>query len=381
MHKTFRLFQRWAGGLFKNPTPNIDNDFFKPIFFEFSDVIKKDISSNLDLSNLKRDYLAKEYNIQKYVFDGCEQLQVIGTSYIKYKRELTRYSNDELNEKIGNVIGRNFEIEARLALRRSMELLIESWYFKEIKENRENILRKFFLIRNLKAFYKRNNNSKTFCNFPLESDIKAIKEIRLELNSLPALDLFYLNPDKNYNDDKDVKDLTVSFRNLLKDALLKMSDGLREIIGSSYQLYPETSEVIHGFSGGPKFNLKNYHNEIIAIYGRTAVLASNILKYLIVIGDGYISNKDIIDEIKGIETDQLPPDYNFNVGDKVLVCGQVKGEIIDISLSDYGCKKYKVKFNDKRGMWDFKFEREYFLLKELTKIKTPDPTTQNQPKK
>jgi fumarylacetoacetate (FAA) hydrolase family protein len=49
--------------------------------------------------------------------------------------------------------------------------------------------------------------------------------------------------------------------------------------------------------------------------------------------------------------------------------GQIKAEVVEISKSKYGCKKYKVKYDDKRGNWNFTFEREWLMLKELTKIK------------
>ena len=60
--------------------------------------------------------------------------------------------------------------------------------------------------------------------------------------------------------------------------------------------------------------------------------------------------------------------FTLNVGDTVLVLRQIKAEIVEISQSKYNCKKYKVKYDDKRGDWSWSFEREWFLLKELTKL-------------
>jgi len=362
------VIKNWLFGLFKKEkTSDIDEDFFQPILFLFPNILKESVSTNTDVKDWEKDYLSKNKNIEKYIFNACEALQISGTSYQKYKKELKRYSDEELNQKTGKIIGRNFEIEARLTLRRILELFVESWHFAEIKTD-ENIFRHLFLIKNLKAFYSRNSNSKEFCDFPLEFDAKAISEIKTELKKLSVQNLFYLTNNKDFNEDKDIKHLIKPFRNLLEEALPKMTDGLREMVGESYQLYAETSDVIHGFSGGPNFNLRNYHREIIGLYARSAVLASNILKYLIIIGGNNINNDDIKNAINGLKTDGLPQNFVFNVGDKVLVLGQIKAEIIEISQSKYGCRKYKVKYDDKRDNWSWSFEREWFKIKELTKL-------------
>lgn len=359
----------WIIKLFSGKKPlGIEEDFFRPILFQFPNVLKEDISTGIDIKDWEQDYLSKNKNIAKYIFNACEALQISGISYQKYKKELERYSDEELNQKAGKIVGRNFEVEARLVLRRILELFIESWHFAELKNNKENIFRHLFLIKNLKAFYSRNGNAKEFCDFPLEFDTNAISEIRTELNALSIQNTFYLVNNKDFKKDGDIKHLLKSFRNLFEEALPKMSDGLREMVGESYQLYAETSDVIHGFSGGPNFNLRNYHREIMGLYARSAILASNILKYLVVIGENNIKNNDIKNAINRLKTDGLPQNLVFNVGDNVLVLGQIKAEIIEISQSKYGCKKYKVKYDDKRGDWSWSFEREWFVIKELTKL-------------
>lgn len=346
----------------------IDEDFFRPILFQFPEILKKSISSDIEIEDWGKDYLSKNKNVEKYIHDACEALQISGISYAKYKKELSIYSNNDLNQKTGKVVGKNFEIDARLALRRTLELFIESWHFKEISIEKDKILRHFFLIKNLKAFYSRKSNIEEFYNFTLEFDSKVISEIRAELDSLSIKNVFYLVNNKDFNKDEDVKDLTKSFFKLLKEALPKIPDGQKEMIGGSYQLYAETSEVVHGYSGGPTFNLKNYHQEIEGLYARIAVLSSSILKHLAIIGDTYISNQDIKNAIYGLKTVDLPQNYLFSVGDKVLVLKQIKAEIVEISTSKYGCKKYKVKYSDKRGDWSWAFNREWFLLKDLTKL-------------
>lgn len=360
---------RWITRFFKKKMPSgIDEDFFRPILFLFPNVLKENVSTEFDVNDWQKDYLSKNENIKKYIFDACEALQIIGISYTKYKKELERYSDSELNNKTGRIVGRNFEIEARLMLRRILELFVESWHFKEIKNDKEKIFRHFFLVRNLKTFYSRKSNVQRFCDFSLEFDTNAISEIRTELNNLSVQNTFYLTNNKDFKDDGDIKKLTKPFYDLLESAMPKISDGLREMVGESYQLYAETSEVIHGFSGGSNFNLKNYHREITGLYARSTVLASNILKHLVVIGEEVISNTDIREAINDLRTDSLPKNLSLNIGDKVIVLNQVRAEIIEISASKYGCKKYRVKYNDKRNDCNWSFEREWFLLKELLKL-------------
>ena len=346
----------------------VEESFFRPLLFLFPNILKESVSSKTDIKDWQKDYLSNNKNIEKYIYNACEALQICGISYTKYKKELKRYSDEELNNGAGEIVGRNFEIEARLMLRRILELFVESWHFKEIKNDKEKMFRHFFLLRNLKVFYTRKSNTKEFCDFDLEFDTNAISEIRTELNTISVQNPFYLTNNKDFSKDGDIKHLLKPFRKLLEDAMSKMTDGLREMIGESYQLYAETSDVVHGFSGGSNFNLRNYHQEVLALYARSAVLASNILKYLVVIGESQISNTEIREAIDGLKTDGLPQNYIFNVGDKVLVLRQIKAEIVEISQSKYKCKKYRVKYDDKRGDCSWSFKREWFLLKELIKL-------------
>src|SRR3989338_8599566 len=113
------VFQRFLGLKNKETEAEIKGSFFRPILFLFPNILKESISSDDDINDWQKDYLSKNKNIEKYLFDGCEALQIIGISYSKYKRELARYSDGELNQKTGKIVGRNFEIEARLALRDS----------------------------------------------------------------------------------------------------------------------------------------------------------------------------------------------------------------------------------------------------------------------
>lgn len=361
---------KWFTALFrkKDVMDGADEAFFRPILFLFPNILKENVSSKTDIDNWKIDYLSKNKNIERYIYGACEALQICGISYTKYRKELRRYSNEELNKGAGEIVGRNFEIEARLMLRRILELFIESFHFEKIKGNQESTFRHFLLLRNLKAFYSRKSNAKEFCDFDLEFDNKAISEIRSELNNISIQGPFYLTNNKDFNKDSDIKQLFKPFRNLLEESMSGMTDGLREMVGESYQMYAETSDVIHGFSGGPNFNLRNYHTEVMALYARSAVLGSNILKYLVAIGENQISNTNIKDAIRGLKTDGLPQNFTFTVGDKVLVLRQIKAEITEISQTKYGCKKYKVKYDDKHGEWSWAFEREWFLLKELSKL-------------
>lgn len=348
----------------------LENNFFKPIFFEFPNLLKNSISSDSQKIDWGKDYLSKIKNIEKYIYEACAALQLFGVSYIKYKKELNICSDKELNSGIGEVVGRNFEIEARLTLRRTQELFIESWYFKEITTNKEKEFRHFFLIKNLRAFYSRENNLKKFCDLSSDFDIKVISEIRQELQNLNILNPFYISNGKDYKKDDDMVRLLKSHSKLFEEATGKMSDGQKLILGESYQSYAETSDVIHGYSGGPKFNLKNYHQEVDGLYARIAVLASNILKHLAIIGKDCIDNTELVEAINGLETDNLPKSFLINIGDNVLVKREIKAKVTEISVSKYGCKKYKVEYTDKRGNWNWAFEQEWFLLKDLTK--TPD---------
>ncbi len=363
-----KLFQKLFGKSKVDDLSSIDNDFFRPILFQFPTLLKDAVSSESKITDWSKDYLSKNSNVEKYIFEACNEILLSGISYLKHNKELNIYSDQELNQGTGEVVGRNFEIEARLALRRLQELFIESWYFKELKNSQENTFRHFFLIKNLKAFYSRENNLKKFCELSSSFDTKVISEIREELNNLNLQTPFYIAKDKDYKKDSDVIYLLKSYVKLFEDATNKISEGQKVSLGESYQVYAETSEVIHGYSGGPKFNLKNYHQETQALYGRVAILASNILKHLVTIGEDAIQDKDLVEAIKGLKTDSLPDAFTLDIGDVVLVKKQIRAKITDISVSKFGCKKYKVEYVDKRGEWSWAFEQEWFLLKDLVKF-------------
>ena len=130
----------WLTGIFKKrKLSDIEEDFFRPILFQFPEVLKKSVSSDIDTEDWGKDYLSKNKSVEKYIYDACEALQICGISYTKYKKELGAYSDNELNQKTGKVVGKNFEIEARLALRRTLELFVESWHFKEIAADKEKV--------------------------------------------------------------------------------------------------------------------------------------------------------------------------------------------------------------------------------------------------
>lgn len=348
--------------------PSLEEMFINPVLFKLPSLLKGSVFSEAQKIDWAKDYLSKNKNIEKYVYEACEALQIFGISYIKYKKELDIYSDKELNDGAGEIVGRNFEIEARLTLRRAVELFIESWYFKKTETDKESILRYYFLIRNLKAFHLREYNLKEFCDLSSAFDVKVVSEIRQELNNIDIPTPFYINEKKDYKKDKDIVRLMRTYAQLFKEVVGKMPDGQRSIVGESYQLYAETSEVLHGYSGGLKFNLKNYHQEIDGLYARMAILSANILSNVVTISEKCIGNSELINAIKGIELDSLPEAFLLSVGDNVLVRRAIKAEVTEISVSKYGCKKYKVRYADKRGIWSMAFEQEWFLVKDLIKI-------------
>jgi hypothetical protein len=124
--------------------PTFKSDLFHVVCFELPCLIKNSVSSDAQKDDWKKDYLSKNKNIEKYVYEACSALQIVGVSYEKYKKDLSGYTDSELNKGMGEIVGKNFEIEASLVLRRLQELFIESWYFKEIKDNKEDGFRYFF---------------------------------------------------------------------------------------------------------------------------------------------------------------------------------------------------------------------------------------------
>ena len=103
------MLKKWFAGLFKkNESSGVDQDFFRPILFLFPNLLKRSVSTDKKIKDWEQDYLSKNKNIEKYIHNACEALQISGISYEKYKKELERYSDDELNQETGKIVGRNF---------------------------------------------------------------------------------------------------------------------------------------------------------------------------------------------------------------------------------------------------------------------------------
>jgi len=92
------------------------SEFYTNVFGELPQRLKRCAAKNSDVDLWRKDYLSKLSNIQKYIFLACEQLQIIGVSYLKYHRDLTGYTSGELATEQGNIVARSFEKEARLCL-------------------------------------------------------------------------------------------------------------------------------------------------------------------------------------------------------------------------------------------------------------------------
>ncbi len=347
--------------------PKERDSFFSLVFFMFPQKLKKCASQGADIKEWRRDYLSKQKNIQKYIFDACEQIQTFGVTYQKYKRELKRYSSSELQSDIGNVISRSFEKEARLILRRAMELFIESWNFNKVS-NKEESIRYYFLIRALQAFYGRKTNLKEFCDYDKKWDEQVVDEIKNSLIGIALDSNFYFEKSRSPQNDKDILYLRKSFKKILKDSLKQMTEKERFAVGGSYQLYAETSEVIHAFSGSTEFKLIDVHKELTAIYARTAVLAFHILKNLSGIGNGVLVCNELLQALNNFDTNKFSGFLDIQEGDLVLVRNEVKAKVIKVEVSGYGCKKYHVQFCDKRNGWSFGFQDTVFLREELQKL-------------
>lgn len=218
------------------------------------------------------------------------------------------------------------------------------------------------------AFYSRKTNLEKFCDIFSSFDEKVINEIRQELQQLSILKPFYIEEKKNYQSDGDMFKLLKSFSSLLKDSLIKMPENQRLILGESYQLYSEMSNTVHGYSGGPKFDLQSYHTVVDGLYARVFILASCILKNLATIGHDCLKDSTITEALNSLETDNLPNSFLICIGDKVLVKGKILAKVTDVSVSKYGCKKYRVEYVDKREEWTFAFDQDWFLLKDLKKL-------------
>jgi len=116
-------------------------------------------------------------------------------------------------------------------------------------------LRTYFLIRALESFYKRKRNSEKYCNLVRKWDTSVIKEIRDTLKDR-SLDVFFLNPNRDPQLDAGMRKLRKGYLEMLDDSIRKMTPRERLAIGESYQLYAETSDVIHGFTGSAEFKLE-----------------------------------------------------------------------------------------------------------------------------
>src|SRR3989344_2297126 len=79
-------------------------------------------------------------------------------------------------------------------------------------------------------------------------------------------------------------------------------------------------------------------------------------------------NNDIREAIDGLRTDSLPQNLSLGVGDKVMVLKQVRAEVTEISVSKCGCKKYKEKYDNRRGDWNWSCGGECFLQKARTRV-------------
>ncbi len=72
---------RWLTGIFKKgKLSEIEESFFRPILFQFPEVLKKSLSSDINTEDWGKDYLSKNKNVEKYIYDACEALQICGVS-------------------------------------------------------------------------------------------------------------------------------------------------------------------------------------------------------------------------------------------------------------------------------------------------------------
>lgn len=341
------------------------SDDFSKIFITYPDLIKKNITDNVKSNNWSSDYLSRNNNVEKYIYETCKSLQIIGVSYLKYQ-QIKDTSDGYLTSDKGSMIGRNYELEARLSLRRALELFVEIYNFKVIKSNKENEFRLYFLVQNLKAFVVRAKNKKDYCNLSDKFSLQAISEIRKELKLFNITKPFYLKENIDLNKDGDIIHAFESFNNLFKATIPFISSLEKYIIGESYQSYAETSDIIHAHSGGITFNLKKYHVEIEALYSKIYFLSISMLKNLVEIGEKSLDNKIV--ELIYLFKNDLPKFLQIEKGDVVLVKNSVKARVVDILMSDYGCKKYKVEYIYKKNDWSFGFDEEWFTLKDLRKV-------------
>jgi hypothetical protein len=329
--------------------------------------IKECAAKEIDIKKCERDILLKDYNIRKYIYQACKQIQGFGIGYEKFQKEIGALDKKghELTDSEEMVV-RQYEKEANLMLRSAVELYIESWNFAR-ETNKEDAVRSYYLVKTLQAFFKRNSNSEKYCDHPLNGDIKNITDIRSELESLPTTFFFY-NKGKDPQKDKDVIRLTKSYTTLLDEALVHMTPRERFALGESYQQYVNTSDSIHGYTGSPVFEIDDVQNFMKVLHGGVYILALYTQKNLTKIGSEVLPCKDLIDALDGIESGDFNGVLKIDVGDCVIVKRQIKASVKKITFTKYGCAKYEVVFEDKRGEWSHSFDEKVYLRKDLQKI-------------
>ncbi len=119
--------------------PSIE-DITREGLFRTPQRIKECAVKGIDINKCERDILAKNYNIQKYVYQACKQIQTFGISYQKYLTEIGNLDKKghELTDAEEMVV-RQYEKEANLMLRSACELYLESWYFARESRKEEAI--------------------------------------------------------------------------------------------------------------------------------------------------------------------------------------------------------------------------------------------------
>lgn len=362
----FRKTDFYQRHFYKHRMPSLE-DITREAFFRTSQQIKECAIKSVDINKCESDYLSKNHNIEKYIYQACKQIQGFGIAYQKCLKEVGKLDKKgtELTDPEEMVV-RSFEREANLMLRSAIELYIESWNFAR-EQDKEKSIRTYYLTRVLQAYHKRSKNSEKYCDYPLQGDIKVISEIRNELKTLPNT-FFFFAQGRDPQKDSDVIYLTKSYTKLLDEALKNMTPRERFALGESYQQYVDNSDSIHGYAGSPQFIIEDVQTFLKVLYGKVYILAVYTHKNLTKIGAGVLQCQDLIDALDGIESDDFDGDLKINVGDSVIVRKQIKAIVKNITHTQYGCAKYEVEFNDKRGAWSHSFPETVYLRKDIEKI-------------
>lgn len=338
-----------------------------PILFWFPEELKKVLSFDVETS--QKDYTYKTKNIERYIYDACQVLQLCGVSYNKYITDLSRYTDEELKTGAGQMVGINFEIEARLHLRRLMERFVELKNFCEVSQiDREKTIRQYHLLKVLQAYSQKLFNEKEFIAEAIHANYyeERIENIKKELGVLSSA--FYLDTSRSIQRAQDIPYLIKRFNGFLKLSLPLMNDMEKQVMGNSYQQYAETSNVLHSYSGLAKFKSERYHNELKAIYAMIHIISICILKDLAKLaGPLFEEYPSIISGISLLKND-LPDFLQISVGDEVVVRKHgVKGRVLEIKESQYKIKIYKLEFVEKIGVLTVAMNRDRYLLGELMK--------------